>query len=48
PPDPYVLFNFHIANLKHGQKICVWGTPHCERCPLTDICNWYQAHRRDQ
>jgi len=45
PPDPYVLFNFHIANLKHGQKICVWGTPHCERCPLTDICNWYQQNR---
>jgi endonuclease-3 len=45
PPDPYVLFNFHIANLKHGQRICVWGTPHCERCPLPDICDWYRANR---
>ncbi len=45
PADPYVLFNFHIANLRHGQKICVWGTPRCERCPLTDICDWYQQNR---
>ena len=45
PPDPYVLFNFHIANLKHGQKVCVWGMPRCERCPLPDHCNRYQEHR---
>ena len=45
PPDPYVLYNYHIANLKHGQKVCVWGMPRCERCPLTDLCDWYQAHR---
>lgn len=45
PPDPYILFNFHIANLRHGQKICIWGTPRCEQCPLTDICNWYQEHK---
>jgi endonuclease-3 len=48
PPDPYVLFNFHIANLKHGQRICLWGTPHCGHCPLTDICNWYQTNRARQ
>lgn len=45
PQDPFVLFNFHINNLRHGQKICVWGTPRCEKCPLTDICDWYQANR---
>jgi endonuclease-3 len=45
PPDPYTLFNFHIANLQHGRKICIWGTPRCEQCPLTDICNWYQTNR---
>ena len=44
PPDPYILFNFHIALLLHGQKICIWGTPRCEKCPLTDICDWYQSH----
>lgn len=45
PPDPYVLFNFHVANLKHGQKICIWGNPRCELCPLTELCNWYQSNR---
>jgi endonuclease III len=46
PPDPHVLFNFHINCLRHGQKICIWGTPRCEKCPLTDLCNWYQQNRR--
>jgi endonuclease-3 len=44
PPDPYVLFNFHVSLLRHGQKICIWGTPRCEKCPLTDLCDWYQSH----
>ena len=45
PDDPYVLFNFHVALLRHGQRICVWNNPRCERCPLPDICNWYQENR---
>jgi endonuclease III len=45
PPDAYVLYNFHIALLKHGQQVCVWASPRCERCPLTDLCNWYQENR---
>lgn len=44
PDDPVFLFNYHIANLKHGQKICIWGTPRCGQCPLTDICDWYQQN----
>lgn len=45
PHDPHVLFNFHISMLKHGQKICIWGRPRCEKCPLTDLCDYYQTHR---
>ncbi|WP_238626267.1 endonuclease III domain-containing protein [Aggregatilinea lenta] len=45
PHDAHVLFNFHIALLKHGQQICIWSTPRCERCPVTALCNWYQEHR---
>ena len=45
PPEPHVLFNFHISMLQHGQKICIWGTPRCEQCPLTDICDWYQENK---
>lgn len=45
PHDPYILFNFHIDMLRHGQQICVWEAPRCEQCPLTTLCNWYRAHR---
>jgi endonuclease III len=43
PPDPQILYNFHIDTLRHGQQICVWGTPRCNKCPLTDMCNYYQS-----
>jgi endonuclease-3 len=45
PPEPLTLFNFHVSMLRHGQKICVWGEPRCEQCVLTDLCDWYAAHR---
>lgn len=45
PEDAYVLFNFHKALLKHGQRICIWRDPKCEQCPLPDICDWYHANR---
>jgi endonuclease-3 len=48
PREPHVLFNFHIGMLKHGQQICIWGRPRCERCPLTDLCDYYQTHRAPQ
>jgi len=44
PQDPHILYNFHISMLRHGQRLCVWGTPHCERCPLRERCDWYAAH----
>lgn len=46
PGDPLVLFNFHKALLKHGQQVCTFRSPRCERCPLTAICNWYAENRR--
>ena len=45
PRDAHILFNFHKALLKHGQRVCVWRDPRCEQCPLPAICDWYQAHR---
>jgi endonuclease-3 len=44
PKEAYFLYNFHVANLKHGQTLCVWGTPKCPPCPLKHLCNWYQEH----
>ncbi|NDJ62427.1 MAG: endonuclease III, partial [Chloroflexi bacterium] len=43
PPDPSVLYNFHVGGLKHGQQLCKWSEPLCARCPLNDICDWYRA-----
>lgn len=45
PNDPVVLITFHKDMLKHGQQICIWSNPRCERCPMTDICDWYQENR---
>ncbi len=45
PDDAQILYNFHIDTLRHGQQLCVWGTPRCERCPLTDICDYYRTNR---
>ncbi|MBA3470488.1 MAG: endonuclease III [Herpetosiphonaceae bacterium] len=43
PHDAQWLYNYHINQLRHGQQICVWGRPRCERCPLTAICDYYQS-----
>lgn len=45
PAEAQVLYNFHINTLRHGQRICVWGTPRCGQCPLTTMCNWYLTNR---
>jgi endonuclease III len=45
PADAQVLYNFHISTLRHGQRVCVWGTPRCSRCPLTAICDYYHSDR---
>jgi len=48
PPDPHVLFNFHVNMLRHGQQICIWSNPRCDRCPLTDLCDWYAENRANR
>ena len=46
PRDADVLWNFHLNMLRHGQKICIWGTPRCERCVLRAHCDYARAHGR--
>jgi len=46
PRDADVLWNFHLNMLRHGQKICVWGDPRCERCVLRQHCDYARAHGR--
>jgi len=45
PKDAVVLFNFHKHLLKHGQQICTWSYPRCEKCVLNGICNYYHQVR---
>jgi endonuclease III len=42
PPDAQVIHDFHKDLLCHGQRICVYSTPRCWECPLTDLCDYYQ------
>lgn len=46
PRDADLLWNFHLNMLRHGQKICVWGTPRCEQCVLRRHCDYARAHDR--
>jgi endonuclease-3 len=43
PHEPHVLFNFHVAMLKHGQRICTFNAPKCLKCPLLDLCDYGQT-----
>jgi endonuclease III len=43
PNDARVIYNFHKALLRHGQRICVYERPRCNTCSLTDICDYYKT-----
>jgi endonuclease III len=40
PPEDY--YQFHIHLIQHGRDTCRARNPACERCPLTDHCDYYQ------
>ena len=43
PQDAQTIYNFHKGLLRHGQRICVYDHPHCDRCFLTDLCDYYKT-----
>jgi endonuclease-3 len=43
PRDARTIYNFHKALLRHGQRICVYERPHCSKCILTDLCDYYKT-----
>ncbi len=43
PNDAQTIYNFHKGLLRHGQRVCVYDRPRCEKCPLRDLCNYYQT-----
>lgn len=40
-PD-HAYGTFHINIIKHGREVCHARGPECERCPLQDVCLYYQ------
>jgi endonuclease III len=46
PHDATLLWNFHLNMLRHGQRVCVWERPRCERCVLRDVCDYYRSLER--
>lgn len=40
PPSDY--YAFHINLIQHGREICRARRPLCERCPVTEFCDYYQ------
>src|SRR5437588_11118013 len=43
PQDARSIYNFHKALLRHGQRICVYERPRCNKCPITDLCDYYKT-----
>jgi endonuclease III len=41
PPDDY--YAFHLNMIRHGREVCSARSPHCERCPLTSFCDYYDG-----
>ena len=43
PADAQTIYDFHWGLLRHGQHPCVYGTPRCGECFLTDLCDHYHS-----
>lgn len=43
PQDARSIYNFHKALLRHGQRVCVFDRPRCNKCALTDLCDYYRT-----
>ncbi len=43
PQGAQAIYNFHKGLLRHGQRICVYDRPRCNRCVLTDLCDYYKT-----
>jgi endonuclease-3 len=43
PNDARTIYNFHKGLLRLGQRICVYDRPRCNRCQLTELCDYYRT-----
>jgi endonuclease-3 len=45
PADADELLNFHKLLFKHGQRVCTYSRPRCEKCVVSGRCRYFQRHR---
>lgn len=43
---PKLYYPLHLNLIRLGREICRAPTPRCEICPLTDICDYFQAAKK--
>lgn len=41
PPSAY--YAAHLNLIRHGREVCQARRPRCERCALTDLCDYYRT-----
>jgi endonuclease III len=42
-----IYYSFHLNLIEHGRTTCVARSPRCDRCILTDLCQYYEAYQRE-
>jgi A/G-specific adenine glycosylase len=45
PLEPATSATWNVAVMELGALVCQARTPHCERCPVLDLCAWVAAGR---
>jgi len=43
PPEDHLTF--HLNLIRHGRETCTARVAHCERCPITEWCDYYNTFR---
>lgn len=38
------VYSFHLTMIAHGRAVCTARRPYCERCPLTECCDYFTEH----
>ena len=44
---PQWFYAFHVNVIRHGRRVCHARGPECERCVLSDLCNYYRREFGD-
>ncbi len=42
---PRLYFRLHLNLIQLGRQICHARGPECDKCPLRDLCAYYQGHK---